>query len=89
MLLIDTFLYVFSACHTRKHNRISSVLQWDNRNVNSSTTTLIVTAQSLPDDVLITTVVVMVTAINRYGIGPDSDDVNATVTGTYIYYADV
>ena len=51
-------------------------------NVNSSTTTLTFTAPSLPDDVFTDTVVVMVTAVNRFGEGPDSDHVTATVTGT-------
>ena len=51
-------------------------------NVNSSTTTLTFTAPSLPDDVFTDTVVVMVTAVNRFGEGPDSDHVMATVTGT-------
>ena len=41
-------------------------------NVNNSTTTLMFTAPSLPDDVSTGTVVVMVSAINRYGIGPAS-----------------
>ena len=50
-------------------------------NVNSSTTTLTFTAPSLPDDVLTGTVVVMVTAISRYGVGQDSDHVMTTVTG--------
>ena len=51
-------------------------------NVNSSTTTLTFTAPSLPDDVFTDAVVVMVTAVNRFGEGPDSDHVMATVTGT-------
>ena len=42
-------------------------------NVNSSTTTLTFTAPSLPDGVFTGTVVVMVTAIDRYGVGPVSD----------------
>ena len=42
------------------------------QNVNSSTTTLTFTAPSLPDGVFIGTVVVMVTAMNRYGVGPSS-----------------
>ena len=42
-------------------------------NLNSSTTTLTFTAPSLLSDGVFTgTVVVMVTAINRYGIGPTS-----------------
>ena len=51
------------------------------RNVNSSTTTLTFTAPPLPDGMFTDTVVVMVNAINRYGVGPDSDHVNVTVTG--------
>ena len=50
-------------------------------NVNSSITTLIFTAPSLPDDVFTGTVVVMVTAFSRYGIGPASEPANATLTG--------
>ena len=49
--------------------------------VTSSTTTLTFTAPSLPDGVFTGTVVVMVTAINRYGIGPASDPANAVITG--------
>ena len=48
-------------------------------NVNSSTTTLTFTAPLLPDGVFTDTVVVMVTAINRYGVGPvspSSADIN-------------
>ena len=51
-------------------------------NVNSSTTTLTFTAPSLPDGVFTGTVVVMVTAINRYGIGLASDPKTAIVKGT-------
>ena len=50
-------------------------------NVNSSTTTLTFTAPSLPDGVFTGTVVVMVTAISRYGIGPDSELVTTVFTG--------
>ena len=50
-------------------------------NVNSSTTTLTFTAPSLPDGVLTGTVVVMVTAVNRYGVGPASDPESVVVTG--------
>ena len=53
-------------------------------NVNSSTTALTFTAPSLPDGVFTGTVVVMVTATNRYGIGPPSDSDTAEITGTYI-----
>ena len=54
-------------------------------NVNSSTTTLKFTAPSLPDGVFTGTVVVMVTAVSQYGVGPDSDHVTATVTGMVTY----
>ena len=50
-------------------------------NVNSSTTTLTFTAPSLPDGVFTGTVVVMVTAVNRFGIGPASDPATAEVNG--------
>ena len=53
-------------------------------NVNSSTTTLTFTTPSLPDEVFTGTVVVMVTATNRYGIGPPSDSDIAVITGNYI-----
>ena len=51
--------------------------------VNSSTTTLTFTAPSLPDGVFTGTVVVMVTAFTRFGIGPGSDNVSAIFTGKY------
>ena len=51
-------------------------------NVDSSTTTLTFTVPSLPDGVFTGTVVVMVTARNRYGIGPASDPETAVITGT-------
>ena len=50
-------------------------------NVTSPTTTLTFTAPSLPDGVFTGTVVVMVTAVSRYGVGPASNPENATVTG--------
>ena len=50
-------------------------------NVNSSTTTLTFTAPSLPDDMFTGTVVVMVTAVNRYGMGPASDPAIARING--------
>ena len=53
-------------------------------NVNSSTTTLTFTAPSLPDGVFTGTVVVMVTAINRYGMGPASDPAIAIIDGQYL-----
>ena len=48
-------------------------------NVISSTTTLTYTAPSLPDGVFTGTVVVMVTAINRFGVGPVSDSATAEI----------
>ena len=51
-------------------------------NVNSSTTTLTFIAPSLPDGVFTGTVVVMVTAVNRLGIGPASA-ANAEIDGMY------
>ena len=50
-------------------------------NVNSSTTTLTFTAPSLPDDVFTGTVVVMVTATSKYGIGPASEPEAAVIYG--------
>ena len=50
-------------------------------NVNSSTTTLTFTAPSLPDGAFTGTVVVMVTAVNRYGVGPASNPESAVITG--------
>ena len=50
-------------------------------NVNSLTTTLTFTAPSLPDDVFTGIVFVMVTATNRYGIGPTSEPQAAVITG--------
>ena len=50
-------------------------------NVNSSTTTLIFTAPSLSDGVFTGTVFVMVTAANRYGVGPASDLAIARIDG--------
>ena len=49
--------------------------------VNSSTTTLTFTAPSLPDGVFTGTVVVMVIAINEFGIGPASNPETAVITG--------
>ena len=51
------------------------------KNVNSSTTTLTFTAPSLPDGVLTGTVVVMVTVINRFGVGPVSNPATAEING--------
>ena len=50
-------------------------------NVNSSTTTLIFIAPSLPDGVFTGTVVVMVIGINEFGIGPASNPETAVITG--------
>ena len=58
------------------------------RNVNSSTTTLTFTTPSLPDGVFTGTVVVMVTAINRFGIGPVSNSLGAEIYGkSYVFLA--
>ena len=54
-------------------------------NVNNSTTTLLFTAPSLPDDVFTGTVVVMVTAVRGSGEGPPSDPATAEITGMYDY----
>ena len=48
-------------------------------NANSSTTTLTFTSPSLPEDVFNSTVVVMVAAVNNYGIGPASDPAIAVI----------
>ena len=53
-------------------------------NVNSSTTTLTFTAPSLPDGVFTSIVVVMVTAMNRFGVGPVSDPATAEIHSMYI-----
>ena len=55
-------------------------------NVNSSTTTLTFTASSLPDGVFTGTVVVMVTAVSIFGVGPPSDPATADVNGTYMIF---
>ena len=54
------------------------------KNVTSSTTTLAFTAPSLQDGVITGTVVVMVTAVSRYGVGPPSKTETAVVNGMYI-----
>ena len=54
------------------------------KDVNSSTTTLTFTAPSLPDGVFSGTVVVMVTAVNRFGIGQASDPETAVINSTYV-----
>ena len=51
--------------------------------VDSSTTTLTFTAPSLPDGVFTGTVVVMVTAVSRYGVGPASNPATAEIRGSY------
>ena len=53
-------------------------------NVNSSTTTLTFTAPSLPDNVFTGTVVVMVTATSRYGIGLASEPEAAVIYGNIL-----
>ena len=53
-------------------------------NVNSSTTRLTFTAPSLPDGAFTHTVVVMVTAVNRYGIGPASNPDTAIIYGKHV-----
>ena len=54
-------------------------------NITSSTTTLTFTAPSLPDGVFTGTTVVMVTAVNRYGMGPASDPAIGRIYGQYLY----
>ena len=54
-------------------------------NVTSPTTTLTFTAPSLPDGVFTGTVVVMVTAVSRYGVGLASNPESAVVTGKYVH----
>ena len=51
------------------------------RNVNSATTTLTFIAPSLPDGVFTGTVIAMVTAISRLGIGPPSTPMSTLITG--------
>ena len=51
-------------------------------NFDSSTTTLTFTAPLLPDGVFTGTVVVMVTAVSRFGVGPPSAPVSTLITGT-------
>ena len=52
-------------------------------NVNSSTTTLTFTAPSLPDGVFTVTIVVVVTAVNKYGMGLASDPATTRIYGQY------
>ena len=52
--------------------------------VNNSNTRLTFTAPSLPDNVFTGTVVVMVTATSRYGIGPASEPEAAVVNGNIL-----
>ena len=54
-------------------------------NVNSSTTTLTFIAPSLPDDEFSGTVVVMVTAVNRFGSGPASDPAATQINSMHSY----
>ena len=51
------------------------------RNASSSNTTLTFTAPSLPDGVFTGNIVVMVSAMSIYGIGPASDSEPVTVFG--------
>ena len=53
-------------------------------NVNSSTTRLTFTAPSLPNGAFTHTVVVMVTAVNRYGMGPASNPETAIIYGKHV-----
>ena len=55
--------------------------------VNNLTTTWVFTAPSLLDGVFTDTVVVMVTAFNKFGIGQPSDPKAVEVTGTCLYVA--
>ena len=48
-------------------------------------TTLTFTAPSLPDGVFTGTAVVMVTAVNRLGIGPASDPATAEIRGNNLH----
>ena len=52
-------------------------------NVSGSATTLTFTAPLLPNVVFSGVVIVMVTAVNRYGVGPTSETETAIITGTY------
>ena len=54
-------------------------------NVTNSTTTLTFTAPSLPDGVFTGTVVVMVIAVNQFGVGPASDLATAKIRSMYVY----
>ena len=56
-------------------------MYYNGTNVNSLTTTLAFTAPSLPDGVFTGTIVVMVAAISKYGVGPLSVPATATITG--------
>ena len=53
-------------------------------NVNSSTTTLTFTAPLLLDEAFTGTIVVMVTATSRYGIGPASEPEAAVISGNIL-----
>ena len=54
-------------------------------NVSNSTTTLTFAAPSLPDGVFTRTVVVMVTAVNQFGVGPPSDPATAEIRSKYVH----
>ena len=77
------FIHVCISQHVTQGDMIGYQVYYDGTmiNVNSSTTTLTFTAPSLPDDVFTSTVVVMVTATNRYGTGPTSQPQAAVITG--------
>ena len=49
-------------------------------NTTTSTSQLTFAAPSLPDGMFTSTIVVMVSVLSRYGIGPSSDE-TATITG--------
>ena len=51
------------------------------RYVNGSITTLTFTAPELPDGVINDTITVMVTAVNHFGRGPNSDPATAIIIG--------
>ena len=54
--------------------------------VNSPNTTILpFTAPSIPDNMFTDTVVAMVTATNKYGIGPASERDVAAISGKVIY----
>ena len=54
--------------------------------VNNSTTTLTFTAPSLPDGVFIGSIVVVVSAVNQFGVGPTSEPVTVEISGKQTIY---